>query len=62
MHVCVYIHVCTHRYVCIRIYSNRQMDREAPIQNRVYLAKDNKTTYVDLAFTSRASIWEEERL
>ena len=37
------------------------MKREAHIQNWVYLAKGNKTTYVDLAFR-RAPIWEEERL
>ena len=37
------------------------MNREAHIQNWVYQAKDNKTTYVDLAFR-RDPISEEERL
>lgn len=37
------------------------MDREAHIQNWVYQANGNRTTYVDLAFR-KDPISEEERL
>lgn len=56
------LNMCAYRRVCIHIHSNRQMDREAHIQNWGYLAKDNKTSCVDLAFRKKAPIWEKDRL